>query len=196
MQQLVLALHPAAGTNSVSAPHAFCSAASAGNRSSKQVMMPSFPTGVSMGENGLSPARTHRIPDSRRHRTNGSCGAFRAGGPRSSRTAIVLYGRPSVRSYMPAAIHRPYLRQSSPSAIMNGPSHGSAASIFFDRAFTFCVIHAVFRQKQHFRSIFRCRLCKAFYFPEIGSFVLPAPNCPMATVLTPLSSPCRRPPMP
>ena len=42
----------------------------------------------------------------------------------------------------------------------------------------FCVIHAVFRQKQHFRFIFRCRLCKVFYFPEIGSFVLPGAELP------------------
>ena len=42
----------------------------------------------------------------------------------------------------------------------------------------FCVIHAVFRQKQHFRSIFRRHLCKAFYFPEIGSFVLSGAELP------------------
>lgn len=126
-----------AGTYRISAPAAFCSAASAGKRSSKQVRMPSRPAGVGTGENGASPAR--HSSDSRQPKASYSfCLRWNPRrAPVSSSRTMVLYGRPSARSYRPAASQSPYCRAMPPSAVTNAPSSGSAARILRDCLFVF-----------------------------------------------------------
>ena len=57
--------------------------------------------------------------------------------PVSSSRTMVLYGRPSARSYRPAASQSPYCRAMPPSAVTNAPSSGSAARILSDCLFVF-----------------------------------------------------------